>query len=201
MDDFSATQDAFDQSLARARNLCDIQRFIDRQYSPILDTSDLLRASVVLSVSAFDFLIHEIFRIEVIFRFRNNKSVEKLIIPFDTLIANPSDVADLISEYVSGVNSYKSFVDPGKYAEAMVCFVPHPWNSISALMGGDSQTLKGRLRAIHKWRNRIAHEADIKPILAGVELWPIQIGDVLDAVGYIARLGVASIELLRNART
>ena len=196
MDDYSPAEHAFENALERARHLCEIQSYLATQYTPALDTSDMLRAAVVLIVSAFDFLIHEIFRIEVIGRYKKGIAVGKLNVPFGVLIAN-SGVENLIEDYVRKYNAHRSFVDPGKYAEAMSFFVAHPWSRISAQTGKAEDAMKRRLRAIYGWRNRIAHEADIKPVLAGVELWPIAAQDVLDALKDIETLGIASINVLR----
>ena len=196
MDEFSSAEEVFSRSLDRARTLCDLQAYLSGNISKALDTSDVLRAAVVLCVSAFDFLIHEIFRIEVSVRFKNQVPIDRLMIPFDVVVSGrPKDV--LIDEHIVERNSYRSFIDPGKYAEAMSYFVSHPWSRVAMELGKSEQSLKQRLRLIYQWRNRIVHEADIKPVLAGVDLWPIQYRDVLDAVSAIEDLGSASIGILR----
>lgn len=196
MDEFSSSEEAFCRSIERARALCGIQSILSGSVSKALDTSDILRAAVVLCVSAFDFLIHDIFRVEVGIRYRKKHSIDRLKIPFDVVVSGrPMDAS--IDEYVAEMNSYRSFIDPGKYAEAMGCFVSHPWTRLAVALGQEERSLKERLRSIYQWRNRIVHEADIKPVLAGVELWPIEHQDVLDAVEDIGSLGAASIDLLR----
>lgn len=196
MDKFSSSEEAFSRSLYRARALCGLHAYLSGNISKALDTSDILRAAVVLCVSAFDFLIHEIFRIEVSIRYQNQVSIDRLRIPFDVVVSSrPTE--ELIDEHIVEMNSYRSFVDPGKYAEAMSYFVSHPWSRVATKLGKSERSLKQRLRMIHQWRNRIVHEADIKPVLAGVELWPINHQDVLDAVRDIECLGEASIAMLR----
>lgn len=198
MDRFAETEDRFKACLKRARGFCDLQQYLADNHTDALDSSDMLRSAVVLCVSAFDFLVHELFRIEVIARYRGGKAVDRLLLPFEVAITQTSSIEAMIESHVKDTNSYKSFVDPGKYSEAMGCFVNAPWDKVAAKLGTDSSTIKNRVRAIYRWRNRIAHEADINPVYAGVELWPIMKKDVVDAIDDFETLGIASIEVLRE---
>lgn len=198
MDDYSSTEGVYRASLSRARDLCELQEYLTKTYSPALDTTDMLRAAVVLGVSAFDYLVHELFRIEVLVRHRDRRLIERLHIPFNVGVSDSAIRENLIDNYVRETNSYKSFVDPGKFSEAMGCFVQAPWLRISEHLGEQEKPLKKRLRTIYRWRNRIAHEADINPVLAGVELWPIEKFDVLDAINDLERIGLATIAVLRK---
>jgi hypothetical protein len=121
MDRFQETELRFKECLQRARGVCELQEYLAAKHSAALDTSDMLRAAVVLCVSAFDFMIHEIYRVEVLARFKSGKSVRRLHIPFEAAIAGSSDIEALIDAHVRDVNAYKSFVDPTKFAEAMGC--------------------------------------------------------------------------------
>jgi hypothetical protein len=168
------------------------------KHTAALDTSDMLRAAVVLCVSAFDFLIHELYRVEVLARLKSGRSVRRLHIPFEAAIAGSSDLEALIEAHVRDVNSYKSFVDPAKFAEAMGCFVDSPWEKIAVKSGSDADSLKRRVRSVYRWRNRIAHEADINPTLSGIMLFAIIKSDVIDAITDFERIGLAAIEVLRD---
>lgn len=121
------------------------------------------------------------------------------MVPFEVAAAATSTkVESLLEAHVCQVNSYKSFVDPKKYSDAMGCFVSNPWDRVAAKLGRDAQSVKQRVRTIYRWRNRIAHEADINPALAGVELWPIDKQDVVEAIHDVEKVGLASIEVLRE---
>ncbi|CDM97006.1 MULTISPECIES: HEPN domain-containing protein [Limnospira] len=52
--------DQFRVSIARVRDLIDVHNYIKSQSTPALDLSDILRASLVLAVSALDYYIHEV---------------------------------------------------------------------------------------------------------------------------------------------
>jgi RiboL-PSP-HEPN len=52
--------DQFRISIARVRDLISIHNSVKAQSTPALDLSDLLRSSLVLSVSALDYYVHEV---------------------------------------------------------------------------------------------------------------------------------------------
>ena len=199
MDRFSETEIVFSQCLNRCKNLCEFQEYTEEKISKVLDTTDLLRASVVLCVSAYDFLAHEIFRIEAIERYRTGREMRRFSLPFNIAVASSNEIETLIDNHVRNTNSYKSFVDPAKFSDAMGCFVETPWDKIAGKLNRRAPDLKKRIKAIYNWRNRIAHEADIKPVYAGVELWPIQKSDVVKAISDIEEVGIASIDVLRES--
>jgi len=170
---------------------------MSQTYKPVLDTTDLLRASIVLSISAFDYLIHELFRIEVLRRHEERRPIARLEIPFNVHAADDESRGALLEKFIVERNSFRSFVDPVKYADAMGCFFQSPWDKVGAQLGKGSEELKARLKLIYRWRNRIAHEADINPSLAGIELWPILKSDVLDAVWDLEQIGLATVAVVR----
>nr|WP_146055787.1 HEPN domain-containing protein [Bosea psychrotolerans] len=161
--------------------------------------TDMLRASVVLSVSAFDYLVHEIFRVEAIRRLKAKRPVSRFTVPFNILNHDNADFEMHLDAHIREINSYKSFVDPKKFSEALGCFVADPWTKIATQIGSRPDELKTRIRAIYRWRNRIAHEADINPVLSGIGLWPIHKSDVVGAIEDIELVGVASVKLLRES--
>jgi hypothetical protein len=107
MTEYSTAEEAFRTSLVRAQGLCELQEYLSDSYSRVLDTSDMLRASVVLSVSSFDFLIHEIYRIEVLVRYKYGNQIKNLSIPFNIHVSPTSEKEKLIDRYIREANSYK----------------------------------------------------------------------------------------------
>lgn len=200
MDRYEAAENSFAKSIARAKDLCEVHTFISNHYTTALDTSDILRASVVLGVSAFDFLMHEVFRAAVAMSYQGGSKIERLLVPFDAAIAAPEEQEALLDDYIRNLNSYKSFVEPGKYAEAMGHFVEAPWQKVGSYLNLEADAVKQRIRTIYRWRNRIVHEADIKPILGGIEAWPIEKKDVVEAIEYIHLVGSATVFVVRKER-
>jgi hypothetical protein len=197
MDRFSETNERFHVCLYRSISICHLQGIFARQ-SPVIDTTDMLRSSVVLSVSAFDFLVHEVIRIEVRHRAQNNLPIRNLQIPYDIAIEEGKDFANSLEMYVKEVNSYKSFFDPEKYSDSLRPLIETPWLKVCDLLNVNAKDHKFRIKAIYRWRNRIAHEADINPDLSGIRLWGILQSDVEDAISDIRKLGEATVELLRR---
>ncbi|MTF40059.1 HEPN domain-containing protein [Cyanobacterium aponinum] len=58
--------DQFNVSITRVRALMAIYQFLEAQSTSALDLSDILRASLVLAVSALDYYVHEIVRIRML---------------------------------------------------------------------------------------------------------------------------------------
>lgn len=199
MDNFDEIEEVYLSGLTRCRHLCELQDYLSASYGPALDTSDMLRASVVLCVSSFDFLVHECFRVAVIKSYKSGVAHAKIQFPFEALVETEENKKlEIIDSHIRHSNSFKSFVHPAKFAEALSCFFDRPWDNVSAVCGKESKALKSRLRNVYRWRNRIAHEADVKPVLAGVELWPIEKQDVLEAINDVEEIGTSTIELFRR---
>lgn len=198
MDARTAAEEAFRKALLRARALCDLQEYLERNHTAALYVDDMLRAAVVMTVSAFDYLVHEVYRVEAVICFRERRLVPRIELPLSVIHASDRDIESLVGEYVREKNSYKTFVDPGKFAEAISVFVDDPWDKIASELGVSSRVAKTRLRAIYRWRNRIAHEADINPEYAGAELWPIVRDDVRDAINEVESLGQCLLSVMRQ---
>jgi hypothetical protein len=156
-----------------------------------LDCDDILRSAIVLVISSFDLLIHDLFRMEVLYRFQNKITVNYVKINFASVVASSEIQLKLIDEQIRIENSYRSFVSPDKLSECMRAFSNHPWQGIALAFGSEPEYCKIRLKAIVDLRNRIAHEADINPNYGGIELWPIYEEDVFQAIDFIYKLGGA----------
>lgn len=70
-------QSALDQfriSIARVRDLISIHNSVKAQSTPALDLSDILRAALVLAVSALDYYVHEVVTLEMLEIHRGQRS-------------------------------------------------------------------------------------------------------------------------------
>lgn len=199
MTEFTSTEQKFGKAIERAKSLCALQQYLAENHSTVLDTSDILRAAVVQGVSALDFLLHEVNHIETMRRLKSKKPIKKIEIPLQLLNLDDDLRYAHIEEHVKKKNSYKTYVDPQKLGEMLSCFVEHPWQKISSYLDEDEKALKTRLSFIYRWRNRIAHEADVNPAYAGVSLFSIDRDDVEGALSDILSLGNTVVELLRSS--
>ena len=195
MDEWVRVRTVFSGNINRAKSLCEIQEHLEKHYKA-LDTTDILRSAVVLAVSAFDYVVHEIFRVEILRRYRVGEEVKGVTIPFSLLLLEHKKRERALEDFVVEMNSYKSFVHPDRVADALRAFVEDPWSKMTEELGTDRKDERDNLLRIYRWRNRIAHEADINPAHAGVEAWPIDRGDVLRAVGDVERIGELALKLV-----
>lgn len=183
--------ETFSSNLDRCEALCSIYEYSRENYPPALDCDDMLRSAVVMAVSALDLLIHDLFRFEVQRRLAAGEPCDKLEIPFNSVGLSRAELASAIDAHIVSMNSYLSFVAPDKIAQALTRFVPNFWNSVAMYTPSDSATIKTELKEIVRWRNRIAHQADIDPTFAGSELFSVEIEDVRGAIGTLRTIGSA----------
>lgn len=159
---------------------------------------DALRSAYFLAVSSFDFFAHELAAVEAKHRFTNGLKTRNIHLPMEVMTVGDAEARIATAEaYVRQVNSYKAFVDPGKLAEMLSCYCTKPWDNIATLINAGiaeaerrpTDDIKGQLKRIWKRRNQIAHEADVNPVLAGIELWPIDKTDTEITIDFIALIG------------
>ena len=164
--------------------------------TPAIDASDLLRAQIVLAVSALDFYVHEITVIgmlEVLGGVRPvTPAFEKYRVSVGAMIAGlPTGSHDWFEADVRERHSFLSFQQPDKIADAIRLFSDVKlWSSVSAALGQDEATVKARIRLIVDRRNKIAHEADLDPSYPGSR-WPITESDVASSCQFLSQIAEA----------
>ncbi len=135
---------------------------------------DLLRSSIVYSVSAFDKLMHDLIRIGMVDTYAGRRSatpkflnepiplsvVQQLISPG----AAPPEV--VFEQCVRSKLKTQSFQDPDKIAEGLgfIWSDSHKWQKIAAQAGIGEATIRTTLKLIVARRNAIVHEADTDPV-------------------------------------
>ncbi len=197
MDAFTNVSEVFHASLDRGRQLVGLQEFLANNYTTALNSDDCLRAAVVQTISSFDHLMHGLFCAAVSKRLLESRDISGLEIPFSFLHLPDVDRASSIESFVKKSISHKTYVHPDNMVEALKHFGQHPWNYLSASLSLDVPYIKLKQRQLYRWRNRIAHEADINPANAGVDLFTIDKIDVLDAITFFSNLGDAIIAFHR----
>jgi hypothetical protein len=179
----------FQSGCGRADGLCHIHKYLKKTSPAALDCNDILRSSIVLVVSSFDLYIHEVFRSETIHRLRHKQKISSLKIPFNSAILDGEDQITFIEECIYKDINYKSFVAPSKLEECLKKLIDDPWSKISKHFGESQSICRSNLKAIVDLRNRIAHEADVNPAFAGIELWPIYREDVERSISFLRKFG------------
>lgn len=182
----------------RATAMCSIHGYLTSTAPASLNCDDILRSSIVLAVSSFDLLMHDIFRTEVLDRLNSGRKVDFFNIPFNISLLTDVEKSSLLEDHIRKENSYKSFVAPDKFAECLRPLLEKPWERVSEAYGSQDSVCKARLKGVVDLRNRIAHEADVNPAYGGIELWPIYSQDVQDSVAFLRTLGQAVAKAITN---
>lgn len=159
--------------------------------TPVIDCSDLLRAQIVMAVSALDHYVHEVTGLGMLEVFagsrRQTPGFQRFQVSMDAAmvgLAGGSGAAWFEAE-IRERHSYLAFQYPDKIADAVRLFSTRKlWPSVALKLGLPTQEVKERLRLIIERRNKIAHEADLDPSYPGVR-WPILPADAAGTVNFI----------------
>lgn len=196
--------DQFEVNIKGLHNLTIIYEAFVTKVSP-LDISDILRSQIVLAVSALDCYIHDLCEDAMLYIFKNkillsdNNSFKNYLIKMETLhlIANSDSINDklfFLSKEIRKNNSYKSFQDPKKIAEALGYIgVRSIWVKVGAKINLQSADIQKQLSLIVERRNQIAHESDINPTLGIGEKYSIDTQMVISTIEFINKI-VKAIE-------
>jgi hypothetical protein len=187
----------FELNLARARHLVELYQSLAKLITPAIDISDLLRASLVLGVSALDHFVHEYVRTEMLDVFDGHKpptdAYHAFAVPMravNTALTAPAANAWL-DEAIREAHGWRSFQHPDKIADALRLVFPGSlWQEVAAELGTAANNVKTQLAAIVDRRNKIAHEADMDPTYPGTR-WPITETLVTDALTFLEQVAKA----------
>ena len=185
--------EVFRESISRVEHLGGLYEAIGGLTTPLLDASDMLRAQIVLSVSALDFYVHEITlrgMLEVYAGKRSRTAAfEKYRISLEAMLTAAATGGDAwLEAEIRERHSFLSFQQPDKIADAIRLFSPvQLWSAVAGNLGIDDLAVKQRLKLIVDRRNKIAHEADMDPSYAGSR-WPIAKGDATACKQFIGDL-------------
>jgi hypothetical protein len=180
-------------NMSRARDLRAPFVALKATTAGALDLSDILRASIVSAISAFDAFIHEIVRIGMLEIYQNSRpktvAFGRFTVLMDTLllgVTTPGSTQWLADE-IRRQHGWLSFQQPDKVADAIRLFCGKElWKEVGTRLGIDAKSAKNRLALIVDRRNKIAHEADMDPSSPGAR-WPIDETLVEEAINSLGR--------------
>ena len=189
-----AAIDQFYENLARARSLAGLAQSLSSLTTAAVDLSDILRASLVLAVSALDHFIHEFVRLGMLEVHRGNRPTTDAYLSFRVpMSAAREGIADTgrdewLDQAIRETHSWLSFQRPDKIADAIrLMSNVRLWEQVASELGIISRAVRTQLGAIIDRRNQIAHEADMDPTNPGYR-WPINEALVRDAIDFIERI-------------
>ena len=177
------------------------------QVNPNDDLTDLLRAEIVYSISAFDKLIHELVKIGMIETFNGSRietvQYKAFKITIDTLlkIQNPSGIPPQfwLKQEIERQHKLLSFQEPDKVNNALnlISNKPHKWQIIATQLGVTETDATIYLKNIVNRRNAIVHEADEDAQTN--QKTAINQSDVANDITFIENLGKAIYDLVTLA--
>ena len=188
--------DLFRISIVRVRDLIAVHNSLKAQASSVLDLSDILRASLVLAVSALDYYIHEVVRIGMLEIHRGQRPEPPAFSGFQISLGNAraginagQNIDSWLEDEIRQRHSYKSFQQPNAIADAVRLICDKKlWEEVSINIGRPAKDIKKELSRIIDRRNKIAHEADIDPTLSLGDRWPIDELLVNEAVDFLEQV-------------
>lgn len=192
--------DVFRASVARARHLGGVHKAVTAITTVALESSDILRAQIVLIVSALDYYVHEVTLLGMIEVYEGKRSAPDAFAKFKVTIgavpSAPGAHSGWFANEVRERHSFLSFQQPDKIADAIRMFSGAKlWNAVSGKLGVDELSVKTQLKLIVDRRNKIAHEADIDPSYPGAR-WPITEQDVNSSIDFIEQVVEALHEVI-----
>ena len=165
--------DLFQVNVARSRDLANISRTLSEQTTAALDTSDILRASLMMVVSSLDYFIHAIVRIGMMEAYRGERFRTPAFLRFQVTLqgvlgASSVGSEEWLEQQIRERHGHQSFQTPDSIADAVRLISDVSlWDEVAQRQGIEAQEVRDRLMLIVQRRNKIAHEADIMPDPAG----------------------------------
>lgn len=184
----------FRPNIERVRGLGGLYIALSRLTTPVVDATDILRAQIVLTVSALDHYVHEITRLGMIEVFNglrpSTNAFRRFKVTIDAAMIGLRTTGDSswFEQEIRERHGFFAFQHPDRIADAIRLFSPCDlWPSVAAKFGLSVQDVKNRLQLIVDRRNKIAHEADLDPSYPGTR-WPISHSDAENAAKFIEDL-------------
>lgn len=181
----------FRANMDRVRALGGLYEALGQSTTPIVDVTDLLRAQIVMVVSALDHYIHSITRIGMLEVYDGKRPPTNAFSRFQvTIDAAMTGIAGSsgnawFETVIRESHGHLAFQQPDKIADAVRLFSSSElWPSVASHLGLTVPDVKNRLRLIVDRRNKIAHEADLDPDYPGSR-WPISPSESTDAVDFV----------------
>lgn len=181
----------FRSNIERVRALGGLYEALSRLTTSAVDTTDILRAQIVLAVSALDHYIHELTRLGMLEIFDglrpSTTAFARFQVTIDAAMAGiaGSGGSSWFESEIREKHGFMAFQHPDKVADAIRLFSTcELWPQVSIKLGLSAQDVKNRLRLIVERRNKIAHEADLDPSYPGTR-WPISSADAGATVKFI----------------
>lgn len=197
----------FRQNIKSVKDLDGIFTLIAGNY-PLLEeqAQEILRAEIVLSVSALDCFIHDLVKYGMVEAYQGRRNFGKqfetyqIPVKFLRLIENSEQLEDKLGHLENSImenNSKDSYQSPKSVEYALQLInIKSIWNSLANPMSRRANDIKNELSLIVDRRNKIAHEADYD-VLTGSK-FPIDRNDANNVIQFIENFCESVYVLAQN---
>lgn len=193
----------FKASISEARAQSVLHQYLSQQLVVPVPFDDLLRGQIVVSVAAFDKLMHDVIRIGMCASYAGTRLKTpkfrsesiSLQLHGDLVLATVPPKEFLFERAIVAKLSYLSFQHPDKIADGLglIWDAGHKWQLIETEMGLSGGVVSTRMKLIASRRNAIVHESDMDPLTnAKTAITPAESDDV---TGFIEAVGEAIVRL------
>src|SRR3990172_4920646 len=145
----------FRSNIERVHALGGLYNALSRLTTPAVDITDILRAQIVLAVSALDHYIHELTRLGMLEVFNglrpSTTAFGRFKVTMDAAMAGiaGSGGSSWVESEIREKHGFLAFQHPDKVAEAIRLFSACDlWPQVAMKLGLSSQDVKNRLRLI-----------------------------------------------------
>lgn len=186
---------SFEKNIESIKMLDNIHKYFSNQLHAI-DLSEILRAELVLIVSAFDCYIHDIVKTGMLEIFKGQRNENKKYNDFSIPLSyvqqiiqaeNDTEKSQLIEVAIKKVNCKDSFQSPSSIENSLqLISIKNIWTLIKTELSMEPSDIKHKLGLIVNRRNKIAHEADLDSITG--EKTEILSDDIADCLNFITKL-------------
>src|ERR1700722_19110702 len=153
---------AFYHNIARVRHLHALHASFSAQVTSVIDLSDLLRAEVVLAVSALDHYVHELTRLGMLECWSGTRpptdAFKKFSLPTGATLEAMADTRNaraIFENELRARHSNATFQKPDKIADAVRLFSSIIlWEGVAAQLGKTVNDTKKELELIVDRRNK-----------------------------------------------
>ena len=197
----------FRLNIKSVKDLDAIYSLLVKNY-PLLEeqAGDILRAEIVLAVSALDCFIHDLVKQGIIETYQGIRTPSeqfpnyKIPLQFVKLIENTDNLEDRLSfleKAITEINSKDSYQAPKGINYALQFInIKNIWQKTSELMDIKAKDIQDELSLIIDRRNKIAHEADYDA-LTGTKI-PIDQQNINDVIQFIEKFCESIYQVAQN---
>jgi len=188
----------FESNLESARQLGVIYSAFCDRVTEAVQLDELLRAEIVLAVSALDCYVHDVVRIGMARSLCVSSGEPDAYLKFGVSMqfvkhvlraSSANDKATLFDQEVRRLHGFKTFQNADSISQAFSLLgVARLWDKTADGLGIRCPDVKVQLNLVVDRRNKIAHEADIDPSSGVGTKYPIDFPTVQQSVDFLDSL-------------